>query len=178
VTHERHPALLLTQHTHSADVLDPAYAATPSFLAAHSYRNPTDLRDTPFNTAWSTKLPLWDWLAEHPEQREHFNRFMYAQRSSVKNCFSTLALDEGVYGWPAEKLLFVDVGGGTGQQCVALRERWPDVKAKVLLQDLPSVVENVQLPEGIDVMAYDFFTKQPATGEDLRLLISDSINVR
>ena len=90
---------------------------------------------------------------------------MYAQRSSVKDCFSTLKLNEEAEHWPAEKPLFVDVGGGTGQQCVAMRERWPELKGKVVLQDLPSVVNGVQLPEGIDVMAYDFFTKQPVTGK-------------
>jgi demethylsterigmatocystin 6-O-methyltransferase len=147
-----------------ADVLDPAYAATPAFLAACSYQNPTDLHDTPFNTPWATKLPLWDWLSEHPEHRAHFNRFMYAQRSSVKDCFSTLNLEEDVLGWPAEKPLFVDVGGGTGQQCIALREKWPMLKGKVVLQDLPSVVDNVHLAEAIEVMAYDFFTEQPIKG--------------
>lgn len=97
----------------------------------------------------------------------HFNRFMYAQRSSVKDCFSILNLSKEAEQWPAEKPLFVDVGGGTGQQCIAMRERWPELKGRVVLQDLPSVVNEVQLPEGIDVMAYDFFTKQPVTGKTL-----------
>lgn len=97
----------------------------------------------------------------------HFNRFMYAQRSSVKDCFSILNLSKEAKQWPAEKPLFVDVGGGTGQQCIAMRERWPELKGRVVLQDLPSVVNEVQLPEGIDVMAYDFFTKQPVTGKTL-----------
>ncbi|KAF1951646.1 hypothetical protein CC80DRAFT_597116 [Byssothecium circinans] len=128
----------------SADVLDPAYAATPSFLAARSYRNPTDLHDTPFNTSWATELTLWDWLAEHPEHRTHFNAFMNAQRSSVKDCFSILAPNKEVHQLPAEKPFFVD----------------PDMNGKVVLQDLPSVVNDVKLPEGIDVMAYNFFTKR------------------
>lgn len=90
---------------------------------------------------------------------------MYAQRSSVKDCFSFLSLDEDILEWPAGKPFFVDVGGGTGQQCIALRERWPEMKSRIVLQDLPSLVNKVQVPEGIDVMAYDFFTKQPVIGK-------------
>ncbi|KAF1950753.1 o-methyltransferas-like protein [Byssothecium circinans] len=146
------------------DVLDPAYHAMPTFLAERKYRNPNELLDTPFNTAWSTKMPLWDWLSEHPEHRSHFDRFMVAQRSSVKNCFSFLSLDKECENWPAERPVFVDVGGGTGQQCIALKEKFPELPGTVILQDLPTVVAGVELPEGIKVHAYDFFTPQPVKG--------------
>jgi demethylsterigmatocystin 6-O-methyltransferase len=103
---------------------------------------------------------------------------MYAQRSSVKDCFSVLALDEGADQWPAEQPFFVDVGGGTGQQCVALKKRWAEVKGRVVLQDLPGVVGGMKLPEGIEVMAYDFFTKQPITGKTLPRHVRHSADAR
>lgn len=146
------------------DVLGPAFQAIPEFLAERKYQNPTELLDTPFNKAWNTDLPLWDWLAQHPREGAHFNRFMHAQRSSVKNCFSVLPITEQCADWPGDKPVFVDVGGGVGQQCVAIKEQFPNLPGKVVLQDLPSVVADVTLPEGIEVMAYDFFTPQPVKG--------------
>ncbi|PVH93845.1 o-methyltransferas-like protein [Periconia macrospinosa] len=149
-----------------ADILTPTFLSLPAFLSTHSYQNPTSTDSTPFNTAFSTPLSLWSWLAEHPSHRANFNRFMYAQRSSVKDCFSYLPLDKESEGWPAEKPLFVDVGGGTGQQCVALREKWPELKGRVVLQDLEEVVESVRGEglEGVEIMAHDFFTAQPVKG--------------
>jgi demethylsterigmatocystin 6-O-methyltransferase len=90
---------------------------------------------------------------------------MHAQRSSVKNCFGFLALGDECSDWPDEKAVFVDVGGGTGRQCVALREKFPDLKGRVVLQDLPAVVAGVGMLDGVEVIGYDFFTEQPVKGK-------------
>ena len=91
---------------------------------------------------------------------------MYAQRSSVKNCFSFLPIDE-CKDWPVDKPAFVDIGGGTGQQCVAIKEKFPNLSGKVILQDLPAVIAEAKVPENIETMAYDFFTPQPVKGKRL-----------
>jgi demethylsterigmatocystin 6-O-methyltransferase len=44
----------------------------------------------------------------------------------------------------SETILFVDVGGSTGPQSQELRERFPDLKGRVLLQDRPEVVEQAK----------------------------------
>ena len=90
---------------------------------------------------------------------------MYAQRSSMKNCFTFLPIDEETKGWLVEKPVFVDVGGGTGQQCAAIKEKFPELPGKVILQDLPAVVAEAKLPEGIEAQAYAFFTEQPVKGK-------------
>lgn len=65
--------------------------------------------------------------------------------------------------------LFIDVGGAMGHQCIAFKQRYPDLKGKVIVQDQPEVISQIQtnpLPgfEGIDAMAHDFFTPQPIKG--------------
>lgn len=70
-------------------------------------------------------------------------------------------------GWSTERAVFVDIGGGTGQQCIALKDRFPGLPGKVILQDLPLVVAAAVIPEGVEAMAYDFFTLQPVKGEFL-----------
>jgi hypothetical protein len=85
----------------------------------------------------------------------------------MKDCFSFMDLAEECEGWDSTKPVFVDVGGGTGQQCVAVRRKWPGLPGRVVLQDLPAVVAEAEVPEGygIEVMAYDFFTPQPVKGK-------------
>lgn len=146
------------------DVLGPSFQAIPEFLAEKKWQNPTELLDTPFHKAFKTDQPLWTWLHEHPALTTHFNRFMYAQRSSVKNCFNFLNVGEEAKAWPTDKAVFVDIGGGTGQQCVEIKKKFPDLPGRVILQDLPAVVAEAKVSDGIEAQAYDFFTPQPVTG--------------
>jgi demethylsterigmatocystin 6-O-methyltransferase len=149
----------------SNDVLGPSFQAVPEFLAEKKYQNPTQLTDAPFQKAWKTDEPLWTWLHKRPKETAIFNRFMYAQRSSMNNCFSFLPIDKECENWPTDRPVFVDIGGGTGQQCAAIKEKFPDLPGKVILQDLPAVVAEAKLPEDIETMAYDFFTPQPVKGK-------------
>ncbi|KAI9707878.1 MAG: hypothetical protein M1820_004484 [Bogoriella megaspora] len=89
---------------------------------------------------------------------------MYAQRSSVNNCFSFLPIEEECKDWPSDKPVFVDVGGGTGQQCMALKEKFPRLPGRVILQDLSAPIEEASVSNGVEKMVYDFFTPQPVKG--------------
>ena len=65
--------------------------------------------------------------------------------------------------------LFIDVGGSMGAQCVEFRKRYPNLAGRVILQDLPVVIEQVQakpLPgsESVEVQPHDFFTPEPIKG--------------
>lgn len=66
----------------------------------------------------------------------------------------------------AEKgVLLVDIGGGTGRDIIEFRQRYPDVKGRLVLQDLQSVIDEAfSLPPGVETMAHDFFTPQPIQG--------------
>ena len=63
-----------------------------------------------------------------------------------------------------ETPLFVDVGGGVGHQCLALVTRFPSLKGRVILQDLPAVLARAAPLKGVDFMAHDFWTEQPVQG--------------
>lgn len=65
-------------------------------------------------------------------------------------------------------ILFVDIGGGEGSQSLALRERYPDLPGRVLIQDRPEVVEQAraQLPSSVRINAevHNMFEPQPVKG--------------
>lgn len=61
-----------------------------------------------------------------------------------------------------ETVLVVDVGGGKGHASSHIRATTKHISGRVILQDLPSVIEDIteSLP-GVERMPYDFFTPQP-----------------
>lgn len=64
-----------------------------------------------------------------------------------------------------EAVFLVDVGGSLGHDLVEFRSKHSHIPGRLVLQDLPSVVEQVRdLPGDIESMAYDFFTEQPVKG--------------
>ena len=61
--------------------------------------------------------------------------------------------------------LFVDVGGGAGQDIERLRRQVVDIEPGVLvLQDLKPVIEKAVVHKSVRVMVHDFFQKQPVKG--------------
>lgn len=64
-----------------------------------------------------------------------------------------------------EKVFLVDIGGNQGHDLVKLRKRLgSEFRAKLVLQDLPSVLESSSNTDGIEKMAYSFLEPQPVKG--------------
>ncbi|KAM3066195.1 hypothetical protein ACMFMG_012155 [Clarireedia jacksonii] len=164
---------------HNYDVVGPAYQALPDFLADANYQSPTETHKAAFQKAWNTDLPLWLWFQSRPKETAQFNRFMIAQRSSTPNCFNFFPIEEECKNWPAEKPLFVDIGGASGQQCIAFQKRFPNLKGRIILQDLPGEIAHATsegIPEGIEAMVHDFYTPQVIKGAKfyyLRAILHD-----
>ena len=81
--------------------------------------------------------------------------------------------EELIAGFRNEKeaVVFVDVGGGLGQEISTLRQMVPNLPGRTILQEVPEMVQSFPGTEGIEVMEYDFFKPQPIHGKpdpDLR----------
>lgn len=63
-----------------------------------------------------------------------------------------------------ETPIFVDVGGGIGSQCAILKKKLPDLPGRVILQDLPVVLQHALSTEGVEITAHNFWTEQPVKG--------------
>lgn len=120
----------------------------------------------------NTPLHCYDWMKEDSLFLQQFGNFMagYAQgRPSWLEFFP--AKDQLVKGSSEDEdaVLFVDVGGGMGQDLEKFRRRFPTVKGELVLQDQEEPIGRgkASLAEkGIEAMAYDFFTPQPNKGDD------------
>ncbi|KAH0528889.1 hypothetical protein TsFJ059_003700 [Trichoderma semiorbis] len=61
-------------------------------------------------------------------------------------------------------LLFVDIGGGIGQQCALLKKVHPKLLGRVVLQDQPFVIPQAIPFEGVEKQSYNIWTEQPLKG--------------
>lgn len=68
-------------------------------------------------------------------------------------------------GWSADRPLLVDIGGGRGHDIEGFKQRFPIGAGKLVLEDLSSVVEDIQeLDSGIQRIKHSFFEPQPIKG--------------
>ena len=92
-------------------------------------------------------------------------QWMTAQREGQKIWLDVFPFEDQLcYGVTPDTPLLVDVGGGVGHQCIALKTRLPHVLGRIILQDLPEVVAQAIPMEGVEPMAYDFWKPQPVKG--------------
>ena len=62
--------------------------------------------------------------------------------------------------------LFVDIGGGPGNQAVAFKNTVKDAaKGRIINQDLKETLDSAPDHEGVEKMVASFFEEQPVKGE-------------
>jgi hypothetical protein len=145
-------------------------SALPRYFETHGYKSPGDAFNGPFQFARNTDLHGFDWISRNPKLQKAMNVVMQLARQSNggREWCDVFPVEEKLAVRDPEKdVAIVDVGGGLGQVLVSLRERFPELKGKMVVQDLPVVVESIKpgdLPEGVEAMGVDFFKAQPVKG--------------
>ncbi|KAI1495744.1 S-adenosyl-L-methionine-dependent methyltransferase [Biscogniauxia marginata] len=149
---------------HSFSAVMPCLQETPKFLANTRYVNPTDVLHSPFQLAHKTDKPSYVWAMEQPELMADFNLWMAEQHQGQNTWLDVFDFVSHVDGSSADTLIFVDVGGGIGQQCALLKRTHPQVLGRVILQDQPFVLPQAIPTEGVETQPFDFWTEQPVKG--------------
>ena len=63
-------------------------------------------------------------------------------------------------------VLMVDIAGGRGHYLAAFKERFPHAKGRMVLQEVPNVIDDAQnLDSSIERMEHDMFEPQPIKGK-------------
>ena len=153
---------------HTFDVIGVATAALPSFLAKTNYQNPTNSKDCAFQQGFSTQDNLFEWFPKHPECLNDFNLWMTGKSEDRADWLDAFPFEERVVkGFEKSDgaVMLVDVGGARGHDVEAIKERYPTLPGRVILQDLPDTIAQALTVPGMEVLAHDFFTKQPIKGQ-------------
>lgn len=140
----------------------------PDYFAEKGYKSPNDTYDGPFQYAMKTDKHYFAWMAERPHLQHAFNVTMALHPlNRGLQWFDFYPAEEKLRVKSPSDVLLVDVGGGKGHDLASFRRRFPKLPGKLILQDIPAVIEDAgreELPEGIEKMGHDFFTTQPVKG--------------
>ena len=139
------------------------------FLALTKYKNPEGPMGV-FQYAKNTPLPLFPWLMQHPAKLTSFLTMLERSRVGKTEWFEIFPTEkilfEGTKLFSEYSVLLVDVGGGNGYEIQKFKDRFPNQRGYLVLQDLPSVIDDIKdLHPNIVRMRYDFFTEQPIKGK-------------
>lgn len=67
-----------------------------------------------------------------------------------------------------DEVLVVDIGGGAGHDLLGFRARHPELKGRLVLEELPYMIKQVaDRSDGIELVEHDFYTPQPIKGASL-----------
>ena len=151
--------------------MTPAYNAIPKFLAKTNYANPTE--STPFNLAYNTDMPVFEWRKHNPENAKVGQAFMAAQRMGQRSIWDGQA---PMHHWQMSeediargRVMMCDVGGGFGHQCLDFRKHHPEIKGHIVTEDLSLVHDMIPNPDELEsrdiaTLDHDFMSVQPIKG--------------
>ncbi|CAF9913570.1 MAG: hypothetical protein ALECFALPRED_008912 [Alectoria fallacina] len=140
----------------------------PEFLAQTGYKNPEGPMGV-FQYAENTELPFFPWLMQYPAKLTGFLTMLEGWRLGRTQWFEIFPTEELLFeGFEAEtenSALHVDVAGGNRYDIQTFKSRFPNQPGRLVLQDLPSVINDIkELHPDIVRQKYDFFTEQPIKG--------------
>tara|TARA_R110002060_G_scaffold49776_3_gene60693 strand:+ start:1731 stop:2537 length:807 start_codon:yes stop_codon:yes gene_type:complete len=138
------------------------------FFKEYGWKNPISQTNNPYTFTHRTDgQTMWEFMEQLPDRKEAFNAAMQAQTAGLgwivgifpfQEQLSKVATDD-------ETILAIDVGGGRGQATTEIRALTNETKGRVILQDLPEVIDGISKPlPGIELMKYNFFEPQPLKG--------------
>jgi demethylsterigmatocystin 6-O-methyltransferase len=148
----------------------PSTQALPEFLKERKYQDITSNKDLPFQKAFKTDLAPFEWMASQPGHAKALGFAMQLQRGS--SWIDTFPIEEALGEFPTspDMVLFVDVGGGFGQQAGAFKEKFSALAGRVVVQDIPVTLSSAKPIDGIEFVAHDFFLPQPVKGAKIYYL--------
>lgn len=135
------------------------------------YRNPGELGTAVslFQFAHNTRLEFYEWAKDHPEFgvkfEELIDNFNAWQRLGEPTGLAALYPYEQELGHDTGDgdVVLVDVGSGRGQVLMDVHKHLPNLKGRLVLEDLSATFTDLEAP-GIELMPYDFFGPQLIVG--------------
>ena len=130
-----------------------------------------DSKKCAFQSAFDTTDKFFEWLAKHPDKHHSFDSMMRKQREGRADWLDFFPLEERImHGFQAKNdaVLMVDVGGGLGHELESILDKYPGLKGRCILQDLPETIKRIESPRaGIEPIVHAFFMSQPIKGESI-----------
>lgn len=122
--------------------------------------------DAATTTAWNkghdTSLDFVSYGKQNPKYLKWFQSLMSVPREG--DWLDVFSINSLALLNHDNQAIFVDIGGGIGHQSARLRARFPELPGRIIVQDLPEVLNHAPKMQGIELMPHNFFEPQPVRG--------------
>ncbi|KAK9784077.1 putative O-methyltransferase [Seiridium cardinale] len=144
-----------------------AVLAIPDFGEEKKWRSMGDYVRGPFQRGFATDLGYMEYLQANPQRLKSWNSGM--RTGKIGHRTSAFPFDRALQLDPCGQggIAIVDVGGGRGQALEGIHQDYPDLVGRLVLQDLPEVIEDAKangLPDYIETTPGTFFDPLAAKG--------------
>lgn len=131
----------------SYDLFFPIGAVLPQYMREtgfHQFPSKPEHKN-PFYYAHN--IQFWEFFDQSPSDRHDFDEYMSARRKSFEEWHEVFPIASAL-GPGAKRdrnsVFLVDVGGNQGHDVVSLHKTHPDLPGRLILQDLPAMIERVR----------------------------------
>lgn len=148
------------------DFMGPMFHGMHEALKKNNYRSPTDAQRPLFNYALGVDGPFFGYVKSNPYIAEAFDMMMKAHTVGRISWLDMYPVREKVMQDAArDGPIFVDIGGGIGQDSDKFVQAFPECSGRIILQDQAHVVERATVGPDVKIMGHDFFMPQPVKGQ-------------
>lgn len=134
----------------------------PEYFKQKGWKYPDDIDDSPLNFALGSKAGYFGYLSSKPYYQNAFDTVMASPyRRDEKDWSEFFPVEKKLQVQAPSDVVLVDVGGGRGKDLQAFHEKFPSLQGRLVLQDLPHVLETADLPSVIEIKPHSFFDEQP-----------------
>ena len=140
--------------------------ALPFYFEKKGWQKPEDYNYSAFHMGVNTHMGMWEYLNEDPERMKIFNSGMRSLATVANNDKGPYPFDQELNKEPLvhSQAALVDVGGGRGQALERIRQDFPNLQGRLILQDQESVVADAKaggLSPEIEAQGASFFEPNP-----------------
>lgn len=141
----------------------------PGYLQRNGYKVPQDVKTGPFADAWGGRN-TWALYEDEPERGKVFNSCMTRWKQGTRTWTDTYPAKSKIcenVDKSKDTVLLVDIGGGRGHVLEDFVKDPGRRTGRLIVQDLPAALGDADSlsKQGIETMAYNFFTPQPVKGK-------------
>lgn len=146
-----------------------ALSRFPEYAKKNGYKTPNSISDGSYQLAYNTELNFFQWLQANGHGMQfahHMGGYRQGRPSWMDDGFFPVK-ENLINGFDNQdgSALLVDIGGSIGHDLDEFRRKHPDAPGRLILQDLPKVIDQIkELDSRIERLPYDFYTEQPIKG--------------